>query len=136
MRRRLTFDSAKYGRSPRPLYIHIIDPQPRNRPSFVTESPIDHQNEDSDHHFIIPFGNGSAPNLRGKLPSPSKNTSCNTVWNRDVMAAKDIRFIIIYIALNNNERPDPSKRPRTNGDDGTGPGEARLPTGETLSRDS
>src|ERR1700729_2747416 len=39
-----------------------------------------------------------------------KCTSCNTVWNRDVMAAKNMRHIFVYMALNNNERPDPFKR--------------------------
>jgi len=179
--RRLTFGSAKYGSDPRPHHIQLLEPQARRRPSFVPQSPVDKPNEDSVQHYIIAFGNGSAPLLRGKLPAPSKRvldhlkslhrrnvrisiivideyltsqvcaechqrtlvhlkdrsmspnapgakihavlkcTSCSTVWNRDVMAAKNILYIFLYMALNNNERPDSFKRPQsTNAEEDAG----------------
>jgi hypothetical protein len=193
MGRRLTFGSHKYGQHPKPLHRHMIDPPTRNRSSFAILPSIDNPREDSTQHYIIAFGNGSSPNLRGKLPAPSKRflehlkslsrrnvqvstviideyltsqvcaechrrtlvnlrerskssmssgaagqkihavlkcTSCNTVWNRDVMAAKNMRHIFVYMALNNNERPDPFKRPdTTNAEEGTGPRQAQLSAG-------
>jgi Putative transposase DNA-binding domain len=54
-----------------------------------------------------------------------KCTSCSTVWNRDVMAAKNILYIFQYMATHNNERPRPFKRPNsTNAEEGTGPKES------------
>ena len=161
--------------------IQLLEPQARRRPSFVPQSPVDKPNEDSVQHYIIAFGNGSAPHLRGKLPAPSKRvldhlkslhrrnvrisiivideyltsqvcaechqrtlvhlkdrsmspnapgakihavfkcTSCSTVWNRDVRAAKNILYIFLYMALNNNERPDSFKRPQsTNAEEDAG----------------
>jgi hypothetical protein len=59
-----------------------------------------------------------------------KCSSCSTVWNRDVMAAKNILYIFKYMTLHNNERPDPFKRPvATNAEDVTGPREAQGPAG-------
>ena len=143
--------------------------------------------------YIIAFGNGSCPNLRGDLPAPSKRfldhlkslsrcnvqvstvfideylyltsvcgihkrtlvnlrerskssmssgasgqkihavlkyTSYNTVWNQDVMAAKNMRHTFVYMALNNNERPDPFNCPdTTNAEEGTGPRQVPLSAG-------
>jgi hypothetical protein len=190
MGRRLTFGSSKYGRQPKPFHRHMIDPPTRKRPSFAPLPSIDNYNEDNIHHYIVAFGNGSAPHLRGKLPAPSKRflrhlkslskrnvfvstviideyltsqvcakchqrtlvnlrersmpsttagskihavlkcSSCSTVWNRDVMAAKNILYIFQYMALHNNERPEPFKRRiSTNAEDGTGPRETHVPAG-------
>jgi hypothetical protein len=46
------------------------------------------------------------------------------------MAAKNMRHIFIYMALNNNERPDPFKRlDTTNAEEGTGPRKTQLSPG-------
>lgn len=190
MGRRLTFGSHKYGHHQKPSHRHMMDPLVKKRPSFTPLPSTDNDNEDNTHHYIIAFGNGSAPHLRGKLPAPSKRllghlkslskrnvfvstiiideyltsqvcaechqrslvnlrerslpstatgskihavlkcTSCSTVWNRDVMASKNILYIFQYMATHNNERPRPFKRPNsTNAEEGTGPREAQLPTG-------
>jgi hypothetical protein len=56
-----------------------------------------------------------------KIHAVLKCISCNTVWNLDVMAAKNMRHIFVYMALNNNERLDAFKRPdTTNAEEGTG----------------
>jgi hypothetical protein len=72
MGRRLTFGSHKYGRQPKPLHTHMIDPPTRNRSSFATWPSIDNSREDSTQHYIIAFGNGSSPNLCANLPASSK----------------------------------------------------------------
>ena len=37
--------------------------------------------------------------------------SCSTVWNRDVMAAKNMHYIFTYMSQHNNERPPEFRRP-------------------------
>jgi hypothetical protein len=57
-----------------------------------------------------------------KIHAVLKCTSYNKVWNRDVMTAKNMRHIFIYMALNNNKRPDPFMRPDTTiAEEGIGP---------------
>ena len=55
-----------------------------------------------------------------------KCTSCRTVWNRDKMAAKNIRFVFQYMATHNDERPAAFARPPTNAEDDAGPGEEAV----------
>lgn len=40
-----------------------------------------------------------------------KCRTCSTVWNRDVMAARNVRFIFWSMAMNNDERPLAFRRP-------------------------
>ncbi|KAI7900893.1 uncharacterized protein BX663DRAFT_553532 [Cokeromyces recurvatus] len=40
-----------------------------------------------------------------KLHAVLKCNSCNTVWNRDVMAAKNMNYIFTYMLQHKNERP-------------------------------
>ncbi|KAI8337780.1 hypothetical protein BD560DRAFT_440193 [Blakeslea trispora] len=42
-----------------------------------------------------------------------KSESCSTVWNRDVNAANNIRYVFTYQANHNNERPPIFLRPST-----------------------
>ena len=46
-----------------------------------------------------------------KIHAVLKCNSCRTVWNRDTMAAKNIRHIFRYMAEHNNERPEMFRRP-------------------------
>jgi hypothetical protein len=46
-----------------------------------------------------------------KVHAVLKCNSCNTVWNRDVMAAKNILSIFYYMSQHNNERPREFTRP-------------------------
>jgi hypothetical protein len=46
-----------------------------------------------------------------KIHTVLKCTSCSTVWNRDVMAARNIRSIFMSMAMNNDERPIRFRRP-------------------------
>ncbi|KAI8638725.1 hypothetical protein BD408DRAFT_351345, partial [Parasitella parasitica] len=39
-----------------------------------------------------------------------QQNTCNTVWNRDIMAANNILDIFLFAVFNNNERPDIFKR--------------------------
>ncbi|KAI9263631.1 hypothetical protein EDC94DRAFT_670893 [Helicostylum pulchrum] len=48
-----------------------------------------------------------------KLHAVLKCDSCNTVWNRDVMAVKNIHNIFTYMSQHNSERP-PEFRRRSN----------------------
>ncbi|KAG2178235.1 hypothetical protein INT43_003488 [Umbelopsis isabellina] len=46
-------------------------------------------------------------NRRGaNIHAVLKCSSCSMMWNRDVMAAKDILYIFEYMALNSNKWPD------------------------------
>jgi hypothetical protein len=47
-----------------------------------------------------------------KIHAVLKCNSCRTVWNRDVMAAKNIRYIFRYMAEHNNRRPPMFCRPQ------------------------
>lgn len=53
---------------------------------------------------------------------------CSTVWNRDVNAARNMRYLFIYMAMHGNERPEAFRRP-TN----TTPTNAEDPIGEEAS---
>lgn len=54
-----------------------------------------------------------------------KCTSCSVVWNRDEMAAKNIRYLFEYMATHNDERPHVFTRPSTNAEEDTGPRRGR-----------
>ncbi|KAI7900783.1 uncharacterized protein BX663DRAFT_516497 [Cokeromyces recurvatus] len=40
-----------------------------------------------------------------ELHAVLKCNSCSTVWNRDVMAAKNINYIFTYMSQHKNKRP-------------------------------
>ncbi|CEP15642.1 hypothetical protein [Parasitella parasitica] len=49
--------------------------------------------------------NLNAAGSKRKVHAVLKCNSCDTVWNRDVMASKNIYFIMHYMSQHNNERP-------------------------------
>ena len=62
-------------------------------------------------------------NAKSNIHAVLKCTSCSTVWNRDEMAAKNIRFIFEYMAAHNDERPEIFRRPPSNAEEDAGPEE-------------
>jgi transposase len=55
-------------------------------------------------------GGHAGPQVHGVL----KCKNCSTVWNRDELAAKNIRHVFLYMAVHNNRRPPNFERSENN----------------------
>lgn len=52
-------------------------------------------------------------NCKERIHAVLKCKNCSTTWNRDVMAASNMRYVFLYQAQHGGERPMPFKRPVT-----------------------
>ena len=52
-------------------------------------------------------------NHKERIHAVLKCKNCSTTWNRDVMAARNMRYVFLYQAQHGGERPMPFKRPAT-----------------------
>ena len=52
-------------------------------------------------------------NHKERIHAVLKCKNCSTTWNRDVMAARNMRHVFLYQAQHGGERPAPFKRPAT-----------------------